>query len=109
MSIDEIARRNYALTTETFDCEHMLQIKCGGEVLVTVCEPVDSDFFAVFNGNGLNGDDEDLPIDQAVKLFSRGNEKEAWRQAARFGYLHALGKMMTHDTREDREVYGMVA
>jgi len=105
----DIARRNYALTTQTFDCENMLQISCGGEILVTVCEPVDSDFFAVFNGNGLDEEDGDLPISEAVKLFARGNEKEAWRQAARFGYLHALGKMMTQDAREDREAYGMVA
>jgi hypothetical protein len=111
MSIEnEIARRNYALTTATFDCEHLIQIYCGDEVLVTVCQPIESDFFAVFNGNGLDSEDNDLTNSDAVKLFAmKGDENGAWRQAARFGYLHALGKMMTADEREERETYGLVA
>ena len=107
---NEIARRNYALSVETFDCEHLLQISCGDELLVTVCQPIESDFFAVFNGNGLDENDEDLGPKDAVKLFAnKGDINEAWRQAARFGYLHALGKMMTADQRDERETYGLVA
>jgi hypothetical protein len=112
MSIDnEIARRNYALTAQTFDCEHLLQISCGDEILVTVNRPVETNMFAVFNGNGLDEEENDLPIDNAVKLiaFTSADENDAWRQIARFGYLHALGKMMTADQREERETYGLVA
>ena len=114
MSIDnEIARRNYALTTQTFDSEHFLQISCGGEVLVTVCTPAGPSVpeeFIVHNGTGLDDQDEDLPVNQAVKRFpTRGDTSSAWRDAARFGYLHALAKMMTQDVRDEREAYGLVA
>jgi len=105
MSIDdEIARRNYALTTATFDCEHLVQISCGGEILATVCNPNGHpDYFAVFNGNGLDDEDNDLGHEHAIKLFDTLDEQDAWRQAVRYGYLHALGKMMTADKRLEDE------
>jgi len=104
--MNDLARQNYALTAETFDVEHFLQISCGDEVLVTVCAPAgptESDFFVVFNGTGLDDDDNDLTEKDAVKLFARGHETEAWRQAARFGYLHALGKLMIQDKRDEED------
>ena len=53
---------------------------------------------------------EDLPVSKAVKRFpTRGDTSSAWRDAARFGYLHALAKMMTQDARDEREAYGLVA
>jgi hypothetical protein len=110
---NEVARRNYAITTETFDCENMLQIKCGGEVLVTVTAPAGppvAEVFAVYNGNGLDENDEDMAISDAVKTFPvKGDVNDAWRQAARYGYLHALGVMMTRDAREEREAYEFAA
>ena len=101
---NEIERRNYALVSSTFDAEHFLQISCGGEVLVTVTAPAGPavpETFCVFNGNGLTEEDEDMAEGDAVKRFAaRGDVNDAWRQAARFGYQHALAKMMTADVRE---------
>ena len=99
----ELDRRNYALTTETLDMENFLQISCAGETLATVCSPQGrGEFFAVFNGNGLDDEDNDLHEKDAVKLFSTAaDDADAWRQAVRYGYLHALGKMMTADKREE--------
>lgn len=110
---NEVARRNYALTTQTFDCEFMLQIKCGGEILATVTQPAGPSVpeeFLVFNGDGLDAEDNDLTAADAVKVFKvKGEARDAWREAARYGYLHALSKMMVPDAREDREAYGMAA
>jgi len=110
---NEVARRNYALTTETHDCENMLQIKCGGEILVTVCQPAGPTVpteFLVFNGDGLDAEDNDLTAADAVKVFPvRLDVNDAWRQAARFGYLHALARMMTADIRQEVEDMEMIA
>lgn len=114
MTIDtEIARRNYALTVNTFDVENFLQISCGDEILVTVCAPAGPSIpnqFVVFNGTGLDEDDNDLDISEAAKVFKvKTCVGDAWREAARHGYLHALSKLMIPDSREDREAYDFAA
>lgn len=104
----EIARRNYALTAETFDCDYLLRISCGDEVVVTVegmGDPDDPEEFRVYNGTGL--DDQDLEdINQIVNVFQVGDSVSAsWREAARWAYVHALGKLMTQDAREEKQAY----
>ena len=104
---NENARRNYSLHTDTFDCEHMLQISCGGEILVTICQPAGPSIaqaFLVFNGNGLDEEEADLGPEDAVKIFKVEDEdvNGAWREAVKFGYGHALAKMMCADAKAER-------
>lgn len=104
---NENARRNYSLHTDTFDAEHMLQISCGGEILVTICQPAGpsiAEVFYVFNGTGLADDDTDLGAEDAVKIFKVEDEdvNSAWREAVKFGYGHALAKMMCADAKAER-------
>lgn len=110
---NEQARRNYALEAFTLGEENFLQIRCGGEILTTVCAatgPAVPQFFIVHNGTGLDDDDNDLPTAKAIKIVAaEGDPAEAWRIAARYGYLHALGRMMTADQREERDLYGVAA
>lgn len=108
------ARTNYALTTETFDMDHYLQISCGGTILATVMHSnTQENMFLVFNGDGLNEDEDDSEMsdDQAVKqiAFTSNRINDAWREIARFGYLHALGKMMIEDARNERDEFSFAA
>ena len=102
----ELARRNYAIEALTLGEENFLQIHCGDEILVTVSSPCgneDPGEFIVYNGTGMNEDDEEDPR-LIAKRFPVGDiTAEAWREAARFGYLHALSKVMIPDARRDRE------
>ncbi len=109
---NEQARRNYALEAFTLGEENFLQIRCGGEVIATVTAPAGPSVpteFVVFNGNGMTEDDEEDPKLVVKRFPTRGDSNAAWREAARFGYQHALAKMMTQDVREEREAYGLVA
>ena len=106
------ARRNYALTAETFDCEHFLRISCADEALATVTQGIGKyvNFFLVFNEDGLDEFDADLDANMAVKRIEIHEcVNEAWREAARFGYLHALSKLMVPDQRADRQLFPMSA
>lgn len=104
---NENARRNYSLHSDTFDAEHFLQLSCAGEILVTICQPVggpEPEEFRVFNGTGLDADDNDLEAADAVKIFRVVDEdvSNAWRMAVKFGYSHALALMMCADQKAER-------
>lgn len=109
---NEQTRRNYALEAFTLGEENFLQIRCGGEIFATVTAPSGAPVpteFVVYNGTGLNDEDEE-DAKLVVKRFPvRLDINDAWREAARFGYQHALAKMMTADVREEREAYGLAA
>ena len=113
MSVEhDNARRNYALTVETFDCDNFLRISCAGELLVTVTRGVGDaeDHFLVFNGDGLDEEGDDLEASKAAKRFQIHEcVNEAWREASRYGYLHALSKMMVPDQRVDRQLFPVLA
>jgi hypothetical protein len=113
MSGTEFARSNYALTADTQETEHFLQLSCDGQVLVTVTRDYDegeAHTFLVFNGDGLDEDGGDLTADHAVRMFPvKLVLGDAWREAVRFAYLHALAKMMIADARDERDGYGLAA
>lgn len=101
----EIARRNYALTAETYDTDFLLRISCGEETLATVCDRVsesgDIEEFAVYRGTGLD-DQENEDESAIVKKFTVDSSVEdTWRAAVRFAYLFCLSSMMMADSREE--------
>lgn len=109
---NEQARRNYALEAFTLGEENFLQIRCGEEILATVCAPAGAPVpteFVVYNGTGLNDEDEEDAKLIAKRFPVRTSTNDAWREAAKFGYNHALAKMMIPDAREDREAYSFAA
>lgn len=109
---NEQARRNYALEAYTLGEENFLQIRCGSVIMATVSAPSGPavpEEFIIYNGTGLNDEDEE-DAKLIVKRFpTRGDLNAAWRDATRYGYQHVLAKMMTADIREENEAYGLVA
>jgi hypothetical protein len=106
---NERARQFYALEAHTFDEDYFLQIHCGENVLVTVSaspSPDSPDEFVVYNGIGLDDNDEEDLNAVAKRFVVDINPMDAWREAVRFSYLHALSKMMLPDQRSDREIFG---
>jgi hypothetical protein len=106
---NERARQFYAVEAHTFDEDYFLQIHCGDEVLVTVSavpNPESPEEFVVYNGIGLDDNDEEDQNAVAKRFDVDINPMDAWREAARFGYIHALSKMMIPDRRNDREIFG---
>lgn len=104
---NEQARRNYAIEAFTLGEEYFLQLNCGEEILATVSADNSEDpaEFVVFNGTGMTDEDEEDPTSVSRRFPVSTNPMDAWREAARYGYLHALSKMMVPDQRADREIY----
>lgn len=108
---NEQARRNYAIEAFTLGEEYFLQLHCGEDILATVSadNPEDPEEFVVYNGTGMTEEDEVDPESVSKRFPVAINPMDAWREAARYGYLHALSKMMVPDQRADREIYSFSA
>lgn len=108
LEANELARRNYAIHAETFGEEFYLQISCGDEILTTISAgpyQVEPTEFVVYNGTGLDENDEDDPS-SIVRRFAIDNEPmDTWREASRYCYLHALSRMMVPDQRNARATF----
>lgn len=109
--VNEQTRNNYAIEAYTMGEDHLLKLFCGGECIVTICTPAEPHIsqFIVYNQDGLDEDDVEDP-NLVVKRFPvRTSVNDAWREAVRFGYAHALSRMMVVDKRRDRELEELAA
>jgi hypothetical protein len=111
LDTNEVARRNYALEAQTMGEEFFLQISCGGEVLVTVSAPADPivEKFCVYNGLGLNENDEEDASSIVKCVEVQFSEAKAWREAVKFAYSHALAVLFNQDAQADRIIFGVAA
>ncbi len=84
----------FALSTNTFDCEFLIQIVRGDAIICTVGEPAgggDVSEFCVWNGDGVD-------YDEPIKSFSvpgKNSIETRWQEAVKFAYTYALERLFT--------------